>query len=68
MVAKLMEWTCQDCGHRVFGYTFPEPGRPQQCATCDWIRDHVPPRDQPGARQRLGVPLLSAASTGRRSA
>jgi hypothetical protein len=63
---SVIEYTCHDCGKRIISYRFPESGEISLgvCATCDWIRAHVPARDQPAARERLGVPLTCVTISG----
>lgn len=51
----MIEFTCWDCGARVFCY---EQGKVEaRCASCDWIRRNVPTEQQAAVRERLGVPL-----------
>ena len=51
----MIEFNCQDCGHRVVSFYIPDADR--LCASCFWIRQRVPPDEQTEVRERLGVPL-----------
>ena len=55
----MSEYTCIDCGHLVRAFGYHPSMTPVLCATCDWIRAHVPACDQPAVRERLGVPITS---------
>jgi hypothetical protein len=55
----MIEYTCQDCGHRVISYVFSSPAEAALCASCHWVRSHIPPQHQADARERLGVPLAA---------
>jgi len=52
----MIEFLCKDCGGRVIAYHFPDTDR--LCASCFWIREHVPADQQMVVRERLGVRLV----------
>lgn len=54
---------CEDCAARVYDFRLQPGVQPGPavadalCASCRWIREHVPAAEQPAMRERLGVPL-----------
>jgi hypothetical protein len=60
--ATIAEYDCADCGRHVIAWGYlPQITR---CNSCQWIREHVPPADQPAAREQLGVPIQSQEMRG----
>lgn len=57
----MIEFLCLDCAGRVFShYAFSGPER--LCATCFWVRENIPPKEQAEVRDRLGVPLKTGGN------
>jgi hypothetical protein len=61
----MIVFTCQDCGHRIISYVFPDAER--LCASCFWIRQYIPADQQMVVRERLGVRLVGEKATDRSS-
>ena len=64
MTRTLIEFSCADCGSRVICSTLMNVE--DHCASCWWIRKHVPPDQQAAVRDRLGVPLIDRGDPGAR--
>lgn len=59
--APVAEFVCVDCASRVI-IRFIRFETDHRCASCHWIREHVPAAYQKDARERLGVPLAGDAA------
>lgn len=47
------EFVCQDCGCWVYSLSQRGVSRPERCAVCAWISEHIPVEEQPAVRVRL---------------
>jgi len=55
-----IEYDCPDCGLHIIAFGFYGVAAPgKRCASCDWIRENVPPEHHTLMRERLGCPLAA---------